>query len=462
MENPDMGQIATGMLLLFFGAILLIFAAYLSIKIFLATLSAFYHGFLAIFGFAAGGFIYGPTQTFLVSNLVNIVGDAFSLMAYVIYLGVYLLVLDDLFQVARGNGMAVICVAAMTMIVGVALLRRLDLSLIGGQSRIVGQIRAALAGGSGGGGGGGGPVGGVGVDGVRRTLSPGYLTGLAMREAIMFNGLPLTSFLLRRQNPLQYFARQMQHMNEMNYAMMLGITPEEARSGWMGTLTERKRTLDDATRKAVAQFGGINPRAAAAAISNVYELGGDGGDAIGALSVSHFDDEMSEHARRVYSHMVSGSKESRVKYPPLAQVVAALELATGRHRANPTNPGLYEAGYRAQVAESAFHFFRASPTPKYPHDSDVDAPFVTRVKSNWDRSYEDFIASVPSHEWRNASDDTRKRIWNDISTEIRAVSEDYMQNPTETNLLQLHQLVRRATVVDRMTADADVGPWTTA
>lgn len=96
-QSPSVAQLATGLVILLFGTILLIFGVYLGGKIFVNGLESVYHAIAAIFGFAAGGFIYGPTQAFLIRNVVGSFTAAFTMMTYTIYLGVYALLLNDLF-----------------------------------------------------------------------------------------------------------------------------------------------------------------------------------------------------------------------------------------------------------------------------------------------------------------------------------------------------------------------------
>ena len=148
-QHPNAGQICTGLLLLLFAAILLLFGVFLSGKIVVAAAEAIYHAFMAIFGFAAGGFVYGPSQIFLVRNLVDAFISAGKMVAFTIYLGVYALVLDDLFRQAPGHGIEVIFVGGAVMVVGVVLLRRVGTNVAARGNQAVAQIGSVLAGGQG-------------------------------------------------------------------------------------------------------------------------------------------------------------------------------------------------------------------------------------------------------------------------------------------------------------------------
>jgi hypothetical protein len=128
-ENPSMGQVGTGLMLLICGGILLVFAAVLGVRVIKAALDTIYHGFMSTFGFAAGGFVYGPTQTFLVRNLVDGVVAAGRMAAYTIFLGVYVLFMSNLFQQTSGQTIAVIVIAGTIEIVAIFQLKRLSRSL---------------------------------------------------------------------------------------------------------------------------------------------------------------------------------------------------------------------------------------------------------------------------------------------------------------------------------------------
>ncbi|MDE1675473.1 hypothetical protein [Nocardia gipuzkoensis] len=455
-ENPNMGQVGTGLVLLIFGTILLLFLAYLAIKIFLAALSSIYHAILAIFGFAAGGFIYGPTQTFLVRNLVDIVGDAFSMVSYTIYLGVYAFVLDSMFRAAPGGGLAVIFVSGILMIAGFALLRRLDISLIGGQSRIATQIGAALA---------GKPASavaataGMGEVSLRYTMSPGHLATAGMRwlnDLSAINASPVTSWLFRRPNPLTYFSGLQQHMNYLNYELLLGRLPPETAESWMGRLTAGKNAHDAAARLAVAEFGGHNPRAAAAAVTNVVDLSGDLGDALGALMVAGFSEKMARRAIQANVLMNTAGEDNPVVYGPLAKVAAALELADNARDL----PGVQRDAYVAQFVESASLFHRVASRPLYRDNRNVDHEFVRKVTENWNKSYEELKNSVPAEEWRSVNGDTRRYIGSSLADALNEAAKSYSKERTDEKLAEAANIKDIAVNLDSILSNTNVGIWT--
>ncbi|NUS95053.1 MAG: hypothetical protein HOQ36_22020, partial [Nocardia sp.] len=159
IAHPTTGQLGVGLLLLLCGAILLVFAVFLAGLVVRCALDAIYHGILAIFGFAAGGYIYGPTQTFLVRNVVTCGFAAIRMCAFTLFLGIYALFLGNLFRQASGQVIAVIVVAALVEVVAVSQVSRLRRGLDRGAGQVSQRIGAMVRGTAGApaGGGGSGP-----------------------------------------------------------------------------------------------------------------------------------------------------------------------------------------------------------------------------------------------------------------------------------------------------------------
>ncbi|MEU2034212.1 hypothetical protein [Nocardia amamiensis] len=203
-ENPSVGQIGAGLLLLLCAMILLLFAVYLAIKVIWAALDTIYYGFMTIFGFAAGGFVYGPTQTFTVRCVVHGFISAFRMAVFVIFLGLYQLFMGSLFQQARGQVMAVFVIGAIVEIVAIVQLRRLSQSLDSGNDWIANRFSLAVQNGlsAQGAGGGGGTALGMGNANASNSMST--LGMLAAASTI--NNSPITGWLAGRNNPLSRWA----------------------------------------------------------------------------------------------------------------------------------------------------------------------------------------------------------------------------------------------------------------
>jgi hypothetical protein len=162
---------------------------------------------MAIFGFAAGGFIYGPTQTFLVRNLVDAVVAAARMTAYTVFLGVYVLFLGKLFEQAQGQVMLVLVLGAMVEAVAISQLRRLAAGLTRGNDWIANRFALAVQGAGGSGASGGAVALGMGPGGTTHAMSSaGLLTGLAAINTV--NSNPVAAMLFgNKRNPLDPNAR---------------------------------------------------------------------------------------------------------------------------------------------------------------------------------------------------------------------------------------------------------------
>lgn len=330
-DNPNAGQICTGLLLLIFAAVLLMFGVYLSGKIVVAAAEAIYHAFMAIFGFAAGGFVYGPSQTFLVRNLVDSLVSAGKMIAFTVYLGLYALILGDVFKQAQGHGIAVIFIGGSVMIIGIVLLRRMSRSLAAAPSRIAGQISGVLASGhaaqAGSGGGGGGPMMGSGgsMSGTQRLV-----TALAALNTV--NASPVTEYLMgRRRSPLSPRSRLRQEAEVANMVQ----AAEAGRFGWIRNYYRTREQIIDSARSAAASYG-HTPMGAAVAVDRVIDRGASLGDAEAALFSAGFTDkEMRTDAIKAYNYRTSWGPNMWDGDKHIGQAIASLGvLKLGRTPAN--------------------------------------------------------------------------------------------------------------------------------
>ncbi|WP_433202495.1 hypothetical protein ACQP1G_12380 [Nocardia sp. CA-107356] len=316
-QNPNAGQICTGLLLLIFAAVLLMFGVYLSGKIVVAAAEAIYHAFMAIFGFAAGGYVYGPSQTFLLRNLVDAFVSAGKMIAFTVYLGIYALVLGDVFEQAQGHGIAVIFIGGSFMLVGIVLLRRMSRSLAGAPGRIAGQISGVLATGHAApaGGGGGGPMMGAGsMSGTQRLI-----TGLAALNTV--NASPVTEYLMgRKRSPLSSRSAMRQQAELANMRMAV----EADRFGWIRNYYRTREQIIDSARSAAATYG-HTPMGAAVAIDRVVDRGASLGDAEAAMFSAGFTDkEMRTNAIKAYNYRTSWGPNMWDGDKHIGQAIASL------------------------------------------------------------------------------------------------------------------------------------------
>ncbi|WP_433525801.1 hypothetical protein ACQPZ2_13305 [Nocardia pseudovaccinii] len=328
-QNPNAGQICTGLLLLIFAAVLLMFGVYLSGKIVVSAAEAVYHAFMAIFGFAAGGYIYGPSQNFLVRNLVDAFVSSGKMVAFTVYLGIYALVLGDVFEQAKGHGIAVIFIGGSFMIVGIVLLRRMSHGLAAGTGRIANQITGVLASGhtgqSGGGSGGATLGSGGSMTGTQRLV-----TGLAALNT--FNASPVTEYLMgRTRSPLSSRSGMRQRAELANMRMAV----EADRFGWIRNYYRTREQIIDSARSAAAQYG-HTPLGAAVAIDRVVDRGGSLGDAEAAMFSAGFGNkEMRTNALKAFNYRTSWGPNMWDGDKHVGQAIASLGvLKLGRTPAN--------------------------------------------------------------------------------------------------------------------------------
>ncbi|MEU4435625.1 hypothetical protein AB0F65_33545 [Nocardia rhamnosiphila] len=338
--NPTMGQAGSGLVVLICAGILLAFGTYLSVKIIWSALDSIFHGFAAIFGFAAGGFVYGPTQTFLVRNLVDSFYGAVVMAAYVIYLGLYILFLGNLFDQARGQATLVLILGAVVEIVGLLQFRRFSAALRQGNEWIVNRFSLALqqAPGGGAGGAGGGSALGMGSSGVANSGVPGL--GLIAGAAALgtLNSTPAAAWLFDRVAPLEPHSRKRQSAMLDQWGAWNMRWNGEKIGGPDGLFTHAfldRLHLSHAARDATAVAstagrGGVNTaRGAAAAVDGVL-VGGGGflGQVAASLRGAGFtDEEMIQRAVEARGYVVKHGGDVSLADKNLAEVVAASNYA---------------------------------------------------------------------------------------------------------------------------------------
>lgn len=332
-REPSMGQVGSGLVLLICAAVLLAFGVRLSIKILWSALDSIFHGFAAIFGFAAGGFVYGPTQTFLVRNVVDSVYGAVVMAVYVIYLGLYVLFLGNLFEQAGGQVMVVLVLGAVVEIVGILQFGRLSAALRQGNEWIVNRFSLALQGASGGG---GGSATALGAGGGGAASAVGSGLGLIAAAAALgtLNNNPASAWLFGRTQPLEPYSLQRQRALIDQWGAWNARWNGEKIGGPDGLFTHAfldRLHLSHAARDAVAVSeavgrGGVDtPRGAAAAVEGVLVGGGAFlGQVASSLRGAGFKDEdMIQRAVEARGYVVKHSANIPLADKSLAEVVAA-------------------------------------------------------------------------------------------------------------------------------------------
>ncbi|MFC9897816.1 hypothetical protein ACFVMC_29355 [Nocardia sp. NPDC127579] len=423
-DRPTMGQVGTGLLLLLCGGLLVLFAVYLGTKITKAALDAIYHGFMAIFGLAAGGFIYGPTQTFLVRNMIDSIVATFRMTCFTVFLGAYMLFMGNLFRQSHDQVLSVIIIAGTVELVAISQLHRLSTSLDGANDWManrfarnlqdvdvtpVGNGRALGMGNSGMG-------GGHGLGGGLRTMA-----GITALNAI--NASPAMAFLMGgRENPLSPRARgrRRKEIDDIASSRMRRDMHEWnqiARTNYLAKGRSRlggRSRIESAWDVANVLDGLLDNQVPPIFIPGVmYKLGASHdqiNDGFHALSVQKATTMVAQHA-----------------FPPLQKAVAAARAAA-HYRDNP----LKSEALAAQAAVAADNFLTHTDenAAKIVH-ANIDRNFVQRITNVWDD--EDAMKgrgpnAVQLTDWEAANQDTLWAIGIEAANRHRAAAHAYRSN----------------------------------
>ncbi|MET8799567.1 hypothetical protein ABZV91_24630 [Nocardia sp. NPDC004568] len=438
MAQPTMGQLGAGLLLLACAAVLLVFAAFLAGLVLRCALDSIYHGFLAIFGFAAGGYVYGPTQTFLVRNLVTCGFAAVRMCAFIVFLGVYLLFLDNLFRQAPGQVIPVLVLAALVEIVAISQLSRLRRGLSRGSDQVTERIGAALAGRTApwSGGGAGGRSGGGSPPAMIRTL--GDLNTL--------DNSPLMAWAaggtVRPFDPLARGARTVQR------AAIAYSAGREESFRWSHLARHNWRLV--ALREA-ERFGGTGSEMGVArTLKMMRDNRIPDSQLVPVLRAIGAPDHLVAGALEAFSAQEAARSQGLFGFLPLQKTVAAAYAAYNRA----DEPGA--RAFAAQAVVAAEGFARHSNAPAA--EAVLDRDFIRRVEQNWD-SARALRAAISPGEWNTVGRDTRWSIGSRLSAAHLAVAQAYYDDPTEVNRIRLLRSATRVANLDHVDPAAGLDPW---
>lgn len=325
-NNPGVGQIGAGIILLIAGGILLLFGVYLAIKVIKAALAVIWSGFLAIVGFAGVGFIYGPPQIFLVRSIVDGFIAAGEMAFYVIFTGMYTLFMGDLFEAAGEQMMSVFVIGAIVEIVAILQLRKIGGSMERAKLWTTNRLGLAIQGaGGGGGGGGGGFALGMGSASVRNSLSGmaamGNMNTLASNPLLEWMMLGTPGF----GHPM---ARRMKKMNKYQSEFLTDPNVRGKRGTNAQGIMYRESMLRNG-KKLARRYGGINTYLGAGAIFNSVEPDGDIRDAVGAARAAGFKNKTVDTFLNSWSLVRQGVSRS-----PMANQILSDAYSAATHFEN--------------------------------------------------------------------------------------------------------------------------------
>ncbi|MET8874216.1 hypothetical protein [Nocardia sp. NPDC004604] len=446
-QNPSMGQVGTGLMLLICGGILLVFAVVLGIRVIKAALDTIYHGFMSIFGFAAGGFVYGPTQTFLVRNLVDSIVGAAKMTAYTIFLGVYVLFMGNLFAQAKGETMAVIVIAGTAELVAVSQLKRLSRGLDRGNDWIANRFALAIQGGRAPGGGSGGTALGMGTMQARGGGSgSGLMSGLAAINTA--NTSPVVAWLAMRTNrPLDPNARlrkQAELVNMQIAASRMTLHQQEE-------LLAARNVLDTKAESRAADYGGMGDHVGRAhAWDGLGDMDASYQGKMGSMNRLGVDARTLGNIASVHSIQKATTPPNQYEYAPRAKAQAALQAAINR-------PGAAITPELAGHAHAATYNFRNNaprPAPNVPVDPVLIRDVNTAIAQG--RSLDEAIAP---ERWADADKATLQQIGTNLATNAYEAVNTWAYDLTDQNLAAAAAMFEHAHTFDGITDGLLNDPW---
>ncbi|MFI6313413.1 hypothetical protein ACIBEK_25210 [Nocardia fusca] len=437
IARPTLGQLGAGLLLLVCATVLLVFAAYLAGLVLRCALDAIYHGFLTIFGFAAGGYVYGPTQTFLVRNLVTCGFAAVRMCAFTVFLGVYLLFLGNLFHQASGQVIPVLALAALVEIVAISQLSRLRRGLSLGSVRVTERIGAALGGHAtpGSAGGAGGRSGGS---------QPGIIR--AVEDLNTLDNSPLVAWAaagtVRPFDPLARGLRTVQRAAIASSASM----EESFRWSHLARRNWRLVALREAER-----FGGTGSEMGVArTLKMMRDNRIPDSQLAPVLRAIGAPDHLVTGALVAFSVQEATRSQGPYGFLPLQKTVAAAYAAYNRAG----EPGA--RAFAAQAVVAAEGFARHSNAPAA--TAVLDRDFIRRVERNWDSGHA-LRAAISPREWNTVGRATRWSIGSRLSADHLAVAQAYYDDPTEINRARLLRSAMRVANLDHIDPAEGLDPW---
>lgn len=446
-SNPNKGQIGTGLLLLLCGGCLLAFAVYLGVMVMKAAMDAIYHSIRMIFGLAAGGFVYGPTQTSLVRDIIDVFIAAARMAVFTIFIGLYVLLLGNLFEQARGQVMAVIVVAGAFEVIAISQLRKLNLSLSRGEDWVANRFASAIQGES-------GSSVGSGHSALRKGGGGGGLVS-GMSALNTMNMSPLTAWLaFATPNPMMPLARRKKRkeLDSFLISPMLRQMHEysnAARGHWRFKAATRLRGVAGGTTSALG-------------VANILDGLGDSkvpdGMIAPILLAMGATDQQVVDAQRAAIVQKATLSQNPFGYAPLQKAIAAAS-AVENHVGLPVHDAI-----AAQAVVAADNFARHSTAPMDPVPD--DHPFIRRLFEPTGPTGTILVddeqrlrTEITADDWRTAGRDVRKHIGRRLALEHQTAARTYFEDQSKPNLRELMRSTRRIANLDSLDPLAGPDPW---
>ncbi|MDE1671224.1 MULTISPECIES: hypothetical protein [Nocardia] len=469
-QNPSVGQVGAGLLLLLCAIILLAFAAYLSIKIMWAALDLVYYGFAGVFGFAAGGYIYGPTQTFTVRCVVHGFISAGKMAFFVIFLGFYELFLGGLFKSADGQVMVVFVIGAAVMVIAIVQLRRLSKNIDDGNDWVVNRIGLAIQSGmSGQGAGSGGSALGasLGMGNANANNSMSTLGLLAAASTI--NSSPLSAWLAGgRLNPLSPWS-WLDHVDKRNKAR--GLATKDLREAAHASAHDRVWAAEEARagidRSRRTRRG--RGRAAAFAADNVAHATGLTGGLFTALKMAGMSDEEARLATDVRVDIMRHADEEPLASKHLGRVLAAHKHFERDFHRNPERAMARFHGLEASVDRYRGDYSGGVRIPRWLDDvgttyiRNPEESFITELQTIANGPATGGLITLPgpgAHQvnlTHNDADRLRQWLANEHALRVQAATNWVAEDPTDfARIRVLRSEIDKAAATDQWQAGRSI------
>lgn len=478
-SDPSTGDVlqrpATGLIMLVCGLIMMLFAVGIALRIMTTAFDSVRFALLAIFGFAAGGYVYGPSQTFLIRNLVDSVFAGLSMAAYTIFLGVYVLFLGDLFrQTGGGEVFAVLVIASLVELIAFAQVRRLRRSIDQGAQWVSSRFAATLqrdaavkrATGSPSGAAlalGAGPGAGSGPGSSSYSLTGLHV--LAMLNAVnTLNVNPAMEWLFRGgTSAFSPRARGRRLVDRRNIQI--------ARQGWQIATYRRAQHYRDfvdffrdhtAERFMAGQdFGRRNH-----AVSTMFRVAVPTysqipwSDIAGSLKDVGVDDQSIRHALDAYSRMREHIHQvTTTGFRPRVFYASALKAyLAGRANGTGTDYNL------ALVFVRGMSLFQNTPKPLRPtlrneFRNSIDAALKNPQLSPYEKGGKSLSDLVPDELWQKASADDLRYAATKVVEQTRDAARNMVKNDSNANIRSVERWDNIARDFDAITDYLPGNPW---
>ncbi|MFI6773682.1 hypothetical protein [Nocardia sp. NPDC050412] len=330
-DNPSMGQIGAGLLVLILMLLGIVpFFGYMSIRIVWSGLDAIYWAFMGLFGFAAGGYVYGPTQTFTIRSVVHGFFSFFRMAAEIAFVAVIALIENEMLKQAKGREIAVLFFTAVIMIVAFLQAKRFTGNLDRGNEWIANRFAIAVQNGGtragAGSGGGGGYALGMGQIGARHKMGGMGMMALMGGASTIANS-PLTEWMMMGlPGSFHPQSRLKRAMTEAQGGVWVGDDRFGGRYGWYAqSYMNRELFASNAGLEAV-EYGGLDSVLGnAAAVQGVLDVGGTAADSFGAMiGAGARDEKRARLASRSRATIAQAAGNEPLQDRDLAFLAAAL------------------------------------------------------------------------------------------------------------------------------------------